>query len=488
MTVKTLTLAWTCLLLTIPCSAAIIVVDPNGTGDYPTIQAAIIAANPGDEVVLRQGTYTGEGNRDIDFGGKAITVRSLYPDDPNVVAATIVDPKGIGRGFSFGSGEDANSVLEGLTIANGYIHEGFGYPDGGGAIFCNLSGPLISKCVIRDNGAQSESYGGAGIFCIDSSSTIRDCSFSNNWAYGDSYGGGGISLWNSSVTIANCTFTNNSGEDGGGIFIQGQNTGEVKITDCIFIGNRAREDEGGGISIYSSAGSVIVTNCMFTENLAPQGGGIATYSGSGCDLTVINCTFTGNSGSGIYNGNSSLSVTNCILWGNNGEIHGTASVAYSCVQGGHAGTGNIDADPNFAKPGYWDGDVWVDGDYHLKSQAGRWYPNTESWITDTVTSPCIDKGNPGSPLGDEPVDPNNLRINMGAYGGTAEASKTPSGWGLLSDLTNDGTVSLNDLLAQIEYWLETGNKQPGDLDRNGPVNLADFVLLAGDWLEQTSWY
>ena len=205
----------------------------------------------------------------------------------------------------------------------------------------------------------------------------------------------------------------------------------------------------------------------------------------------------------MYNGNGNPTVTNCIFWGNeiyNWAIDSTPVISYCDIEGcggsgagwetslGSDGGGNIDADPNFAKPGYWDGDVWVDGDYHLKSQAGRWYPNTESWITDTVTSPCIDKGNPGSPLGDEPVDPNNLRINMGAYGGTAEASKTPSGWGLLSDLTNDGTVSLNDLLAQIEYWLETGNKQPGDLDRNGPVNLADFVLLAGDWLEQTSWY
>jgi len=54
-------------------------------------------------------------------------------------------------------------------------------------------------------------------------------------------------------------------------------------------------------------------------------------------------------------------------------------------------------------------------------QAGRWDPNSQTWIQDDVTSPCIDAGDPTSPVGDEP-EPNGQRINMGAYGGTQEAS------------------------------------------------------------------
>jgi hypothetical protein len=69
--------------------------------------------------------------------------------------------------------------------------------------------------------------------------------------------------------------------------------------------------------------------------------------------------------------------------------------------------------------------VWIDGDYHLKSQAGRWNPNSESWVMDDVTSPCIDAGDPNMPVGDEP-EPNGGRINMGAYSGTAEASMSKS--------------------------------------------------------------
>jgi L-ascorbate metabolism protein UlaG (beta-lactamase superfamily) len=65
----------------------------------------------------------------------------------------------------------------------------------------------------------------------------------------------------------------------------------------------------------------------------------------------------------------------------------------------------------------------VDGDYHLKSQAGRWDPASQSWVKDDVTSPCIDAGDPNSPVGQEP-EPNGGRINMGAYGGTKEASKS----------------------------------------------------------------
>ncbi|MBN2132554.1 MAG: hypothetical protein JW741_23840 [Sedimentisphaerales bacterium] len=67
----------------------------------------------------------------------------------------------------------------------------------------------------------------------------------------------------------------------------------------------------------------------------------------------------------------------------------------------------------------------AEADYHLKSQAGRWDPVSEAWVIDDVTSPCIDAGAPNSPVADEP-EPNGARINLGAYGGTAEASKSPA--------------------------------------------------------------
>ena len=201
-----------------------------------------------------------------------------------------------------------------------------------------------------------------------------------------------------------------------------------------------------------------VSNCMFTGNSAGIcGGAIYTFWS---DLILNNCTLTDNS---APNGNalasdeffkvpSYVELNNCIVWGSGNEIWNddgsTITISYSDIQAGQAGIydpcgvvvwgqGNIDADPLFADPGNWvnindpnmvvepnnPSAVWVNGDYHLKSEAGRWDRVSESWVIDDVTSPCIDAGDPNSPIKDE-SEPNGGVINMGAYGGTAEASKS----------------------------------------------------------------
>ncbi|HNS22910.1 MAG TPA: hypothetical protein PKH24_20595 [Sedimentisphaerales bacterium] len=121
-------------------------------------------------------------------------------------------------------------------------------------------------------------------------------------------------------------------------------------------------------------------------------------------------------------------------------------------------------DPLFANPGHWNSELaptsWTDGDCHLKSQAGRWDPNTSSWVQDDVTSPCIDAGDPNDPIGDEPF-PNGGRINIGAYGGTAEASKSYFGEPvpetiIAGDINGDGRVDWLDLSILASHWLQMG--------------------------------
>jgi parallel beta-helix repeat protein len=153
-----------------------------------------------------------------------------------------------------------------------------------------------------------------------------------------------------------------------------------------------------------------------------------------------------------------------------------------------AGPGSISVDPYFAKPGYWadivdpnvivepnnPNAVWVDGDYHLKSQAGRYLPSTQAWIEDDVTSPCIDAGDPNSSADLEP-SPNGGIINMGAYGGTVEASKSSSN---LHNGYGGGTGGPNDpyLIYTAEH-LNTIGTEPNDWDKH--FMLMDDIDLSG---------
>ncbi|MGA1979791.1 MAG: hypothetical protein ABSG99_04390 [Sedimentisphaerales bacterium] len=463
-------------------------------GEFPTIQSAINAAVNGDTVIVAPGTYTGDGNRDIDFLGKAITVRSIKPDDPNIVAATIIDCNGTEsdphRGFYFHSGEDANSIVDGFTITNGYA------PYGGGIGAATPSRhpprPTINNCIISGNSA--DSFGGGIYGC---NGPITNCTITGNVALHCSEGGGVASCRG---PITNCTITDNSAYMGGGVA-----SCQGPITNCTITGNSAYYDGGG---LYRCVGPI--TNCIISNNDARIfGGGLASCS------NVTNCTIIGNIaelnedfdhdsyGGGISEGRK---ATNCIIRDNWPDQVHNSTVTYSNVQDGWPGEGNIDTDPCFVQPGYWDSngtpadsndDFWVDGDYHLKSEGWRWDSVRGRWDYDDVTSRCIDAGNPGSPLGDEllsvPDDPNNewgqnLRIDMGAFGGTAEASIPPYDWALLADLTNDGLVDLADFAYQAADWLNSTDQQPGDLNRDSLIDTDDLALLVENWLGQTTWH
>jgi len=172
-----------------------------------------------------------------------------------------------------------------------------------------------------------------------------------------------------------------------------------------------------GMKLYMGS-NPIISNCIIAGN---SRSGIAmfffksgrtTYYNS---PTIVNCTIVDNSEIGISEGKST--VLNSIIYGNGVQITGSfTAVQYSNVQGGFPGEGNSDVDPLLTN--------MENGDYHLISQAGRWDPISQIWIQDDVTSLCIDAGDPTSPIGLEP-SPNGSRINMGAYGGTSEASKSP---------------------------------------------------------------
>jgi parallel beta-helix repeat protein/predicted outer membrane repeat protein len=344
------------------------------------------------------------------------------------------------RNFASFGGGIACGEFSSPEITNCSIKENLATWSGGGIGCGRDSSPIISNCLINSN--TSMRYGG-GIFTINSNAIIIDCTISENQA--SSYGGG-IFCEYMTPTISNCLITANVADIGGG----GINclVSNPVITNCIISYNKAIRTHGGGIICDRSSPSIL--NCLITANeSAVDGGGIHCFSNidGQSSPTVTSCTIADNfaerGGGGICCENSStLTAINCIVWENSASHdlqlfrRNTAAnlLLSNCnVQGGWPGEGNIDVDPLFGDP--------IKGDYHLKSQAGRWNPDSGNWIFDYTTSPCIDAGDPNIPVGNE-SEPNGGRINMGAYGGSPEASKSY----ILSKIiyVDDDAEGLND--------------------------------------------
>jgi len=182
---------------------------------YATIQDAIDACLPMDTVIVSPGTYTGDGNRDISYLGKSITVRSVDPAEPNVVAATIIDCQATNvdrhRAFVL-IGLYSFATLEGLTIKNAYQTDG-------GAIRCLSSDLLISNCVFINNisGESSSLDQGGAIYLQNSDPVILRCEFTSNMA---SSGGAMYCVSSSSPEVIDCEFSDNNAGTGGSSQLQ----------------------------------------------------------------------------------------------------------------------------------------------------------------------------------------------------------------------------------------------------------------------------
>lgn len=428
------------------CLGATIYVDVNGQNDPGTgsygdpfrkIEFAIEEVQDGDVIEVWPGIYTGLGNYNLDPNGLAITIRSTDPNDTNVVASTIIDPNQMGRGFYFHNSEDANCVIAGLTIRNASS-------DFGSGIYCNGSSPTIVNCIITDNFA---GFYGGGVYCVN----------------------------NSSTQLVGCIIRDNEASDGGGIASEFSN---VVLTNCLIYNNLATR-HGGGMDGYNY-GNLNLINCTVAKNSSDDIGGAICLRGS--DTIIKNGIFWNNEA-----GFQPSSQIKLLPRNPPSTVGSTANISYSNLQGGQTGISvdtycsliwdsqnNIDIDPNFASfDPSGDADLW---NFHLRSTAGRWDANIQDWVSDVVTSPCVDAADPESNWAREPW-PNGKRTNMGAYGGTSEASKN----GNIADFDVSGIVDIIDLNELSSKWLE---EQGGivNLDLIGRVDFADFAIFADNWL------
>ncbi|MFH1843520.1 MAG: right-handed parallel beta-helix repeat-containing protein [bacterium] len=355
-------LSWLCLLgFLLPFTSAFgakVVLRPDGSGAFSTIQAAIDNANDGDIIELTPGTYTGDGNRDLDCLGKAITITA----DGAERQAYIIDCAGgdwdrAHRAFHFHSGEGSQTLISGLTIQHGRA-PGDSLPEKrGGAVLCAGSSPTFRHCVFSLNRA---TLGGA-IACIEGASpTFQDCQLRDNTAaqggavfshestprivachisLNTADRGGGLACYASAAVIESSTLYRNSATGGGGVMLEAESA--ARIEDCLLCGNHA---ELGG-AIFGEYSAPTISYCTLVANSAGSGGGINWISDRGLILQNCIIAYSSQGSAVICESDTGSALTCCLVYGNaDGDW-------IDCLAGLETGSGNLHTPPQFINAG-----------------------------------------------------------------------------------------------------------------------------------------
>ncbi|WP_158549973.1 choice-of-anchor Q domain-containing protein [Runella aurantiaca] len=299
---------------------------------YNNLHAALTAAQNGDQIWVAQGIYY------PDEGGS-------FANDDRAASFTMKNGVAIYGGFS-GNGTETmlseRNLTANTTILSGEIQQDNDASNNSLQVIRNYSNSLTSTAVLDGftiTGGNAPTSWGGGMLNFESSPSLSNITFSGNSAQ---YGGGMFNH-NSTPSLSNVTFSGNSAEFGGGMFSEAS-TARASLSNVTFSGNSATINGGGMFNVTSSPS---LSNVTFSGNTAPNGGA-------------------------MYNRFANPVVTNCILWGNSSEIvnvlSSTPIVTYSIVQGGYAGTGNLNVNPLFVNAADPDGvdNQWMTADDGLR--------------------------------------------------------------------------------------------------------------------------
>jgi len=334
----------------VAAGATTYLVRPDGSGDFPTVQAALDGCADGDVIELVSGVFQGEGNRDLDFRGRAVLLGAQAGGGRDCVIDCQGSEGDPHRGFHFHSGEGPGSVVRGIFVRGGYASHG-------GGLWCEgTTSPSFVECIFAAN--QADNGGGAS---VDEAASFTRCAFEENeatWAGGGvkAYGpaelrdcvfrgntarhGGGLYLYWSSARVDGCSFMENRA-GGGGAGAHCEMPSAPAFTRCTFVGNVAAY-HGGGVNVQVECAPVL-SGCTFAFNSAFDGGGLRT--GSLCSAVVENTLIAFSViGAGAVCQENDTQFACCDLYGNDGgdwvdEIAGQFGLR-----------GNIAADPLFCDP------------------------------------------------------------------------------------------------------------------------------------------
>lgn len=293
---------------------------------------------------------------------------------------------------------------------------------------------------------QDEEYPhGAGIFCSESSPTIRFCIFENCQA-ADGWGGAFYGEFCHS-SFDHCLFIGNKGRYGGAVAANLEST--ISLNHCTIADNKTLFAGGGIICDFDSSASLRNSILFFN--------GVEFPDGQGYQIELRS---------------SSLTASYCSIADGPGDVKADleSNIFY--------GEGIFHLDPGFV---FYNPDAPLEQmDFHLRSQFGRWDRLSRLWVKDTLTSPCIDAGDPNEDWSAEPW-PNGKRVNIGFYGGTKQASMS----GSPADFNVDGIVNLSDLSELLDLWLNDSLSSIYDLSQDGRIDLEDFEQFTRHWLQKS---
>ena len=510
-------------------------VDDDGEADFDNIQAAVDAASDGDEIVVMPGTYTSNQNDGVvNINDRFLTVRSSDPDDPAIVAATIIDGENERRGIScynyLGGFKSKESTMQPeLHIQtpkeSSYSRETSNYEVKERESYTKHALPNTTNGVIKIEGFTIVN-GDAGAVLDGLVGERGGCEWIN---------GGGISSIGVNLVVSNCSITDCLGWCGSGIYINMSESGYSTVDGCTINSNSTFDGTicsggynwcwGGGISSLDG-GYLEVSNCTINGNVSHYTGGAIGVNDT--DLTLINCYITNNSvvqfkgektndnwtgGVSIQNGN--LSVSGCSFIGNNGVLGGGLKINNfgpweaqidDCLF--KSNTVSVYQDFFGLEPtgagiltnGAEGTELYVTSSTFINNIAGFGggvsLGLSSNYDTGTYISDCSFHGNSAS------LDGGGIYIDSGSGGNIITLTSsivcgntpdqidgdwTDNGGNWVADecppdcpdINGDGYVNVTDLLVVIDQWGLTDS--PADLNQDGIVDVTDLLIVVGSW-------